>query len=143
MASTTPRARTWCWCGAGWARVRSRPPVTRCIRTVTNFHSYSGDAPKGAIMHPWEDPRVIRGMRSQLEQRRARLAAGDTALGWKVGFGAPAMQKVLQVSGPLVGFLTANGRVQSGEGVSLTGWTKPVAEPEIAVHIGADVPAGA
>jgi len=94
-------------------------------------------------MHPWEDPRVVRGMRSLLEQRRARLAAGDTALGWKVGFGAPAMQKVLQVSGPLVGFLTTKGRVQSGNGVPVAGWAKPVAEPEIAVHIGTDVPAGA
>jgi 2-keto-4-pentenoate hydratase len=94
-------------------------------------------------MHLWEDPRVVRGMRTQLELRRARLAAGDAALGWKVGFGAPAIQKALQISGPLVGFLTRNARVASGEGVSLAGWSKPVAEPEIAVHIGTDVPAGA
>jgi 2-keto-4-pentenoate hydratase len=90
----------------------------------------------------WEDPRVVRGMKMQLELRRARLAAGDKALGWKVGFGAPAMLQQLQVSGPLVGFLTQNARVQSGASVSLAGWAKPVAEPEIAVHIGRDVAAG-
>jgi 2-keto-4-pentenoate hydratase len=90
----------------------------------------------------WEDPRVVRGMRAQLELRRARLAAGDKALGWKVGFGAPAMLQQLKVSGPLVGFLTQNARVQSGASVSLAGWAKPVAEPEIAVHIGRDVAAG-
>jgi 2-keto-4-pentenoate hydratase len=90
----------------------------------------------------WEDPRVVRGMKMQLELRRARLAAGDKALGWKVGFGAPAMLQQLQVSGPLVGFLTQNARVQSGASVSLAGWSKPVAEPEIAVHIGRDVAAG-
>src|SRR5262249_35819422 len=94
-------------------------------------------------MQLWDDPRVARGMRVQLDLRRQRLANGDRSLGWKVGFGAPAMLKQLGISGPLVGFLTQNARVQSGGNVSLAGWAKPVAEPEIAVHIGRDVPAGA
>jgi 2-keto-4-pentenoate hydratase len=94
-------------------------------------------------MKLWDDPRVARGMRLQLEERRRRLAAGDQPLGWKVGFGAPAMLQRLAIAGPLVGFLTQKSRVQSGAVVSLTGWTKPVAEPEIAVHIGRDVPAAA
>jgi 2-keto-4-pentenoate hydratase len=94
-------------------------------------------------MKLWEDPRVERGMRAQLELRRKRLDGGDQALGWKVGFAAPAMQEQLKISGPLVGFLTRNARVQSGGNVSFAGWAKPVAEPEIAVHIGRDVPAGA
>jgi 2-keto-4-pentenoate hydratase len=91
----------------------------------------------------WDDPRVERGMQRQLELRRARLAAGDKSLGWKVGFGAPAMLKQLDIAGPLIGFLTQRGRVQSGDSVSLKGWMKPVAEPEIAVHIGRDISAGA
>jgi 2-keto-4-pentenoate hydratase len=91
----------------------------------------------------WDDPRVARGMRAQLEKRRERLAAGDKPLGWKVGFAAPAMLKQLDVSGPLVGFLTERARIEPGGRVSLQGWAKPVAEPEIAVHIGRDVPAGA
>jgi 2-keto-4-pentenoate hydratase len=94
-------------------------------------------------MKLWEDPRVVRGMRAQLELRRRRLDGGDQPLGWKVGFGAPAMLERLGISGPLVGFLTRGARVRSGESISLTGWTKPVAEPEIAVHIGRDVAAGA
>ncbi len=94
-------------------------------------------------MNLWEDARVIRGMRAQLELRRKRLAAGDAPLGWKVGFAAPAMLERLNITGPLVGFLTRNARVQSGGNVSLAGWAKPVAEPEIAVHIGRDVSAGA
>lgn len=94
-------------------------------------------------MQLWDDPRVVRGMQAQLETRRLRLADGDKALGWKVGFGAPAMLELLKISGPLVGFLTQNARVQSGGSVSFAGWAKPVAEPEIAVHIGRDVPAGA
>ena len=93
-------------------------------------------------MRLWEDPRVVRGMQAQLDLRRQRLKGGDKPLGWKVGFGAPAMLKLLNITGPLVGFLTLNARVQSGGNVSLAGWSKPVAEPEIAVHIGRDVPAG-
>ena len=94
-------------------------------------------------MKLWEDARVVRGMRAQLEVRRARLASGDAPLGWKVGFAAPEMLKRLDISGPLVGFLTRNALVQSGASVSLTGWAKPVAEPEIAVHVAHDVAAGA
>src|ERR1700741_1040100 len=95
------------------------------------------------VMNLWEDARVIRGMRAQLELRRKRLAAGDAPLGWKVGFAAPAMLERLDITGPLVGFLTRNARVQSGGSVSLAGWAKPGAEPRIAAHSGRDVPAGA
>jgi 2-keto-4-pentenoate hydratase len=93
-------------------------------------------------MKLWEDARVARGMRAQLELRRKRLEAGDAVLGWKVGFAAPEMLKRLEITGPLVGFLTRKALVHSGANVSLAGWTRPVAEPEIAVHIGRDVPAG-
>jgi 2-keto-4-pentenoate hydratase len=94
-------------------------------------------------MKVWEDARVVRGMRAQLETRRKRLERGDAPLGWKVGFAAPDMLKRLGISGPLVGFLTRNALVRSGATVSLAGWTKPVAEPEIAVHLGRDVAGGA
>src|ERR1700745_2160671 len=94
-------------------------------------------------MQLWDDPRIARGMRVQLDLRRQRLADGDRSLGWKVGFGAPAMLKQLGISGPLVGFLTQNARVQAGGSVSLAGWANPGAEAENAGHVGHDVPAGA
>src|SRR5262249_44083798 len=94
-------------------------------------------------MKLWEDARVVRGLRTQLEVRRKRLDGGDAPLGWKVGFAAPEMLKRLDVSGPLIGFLTRKALVHSGANVSLAGWAKPVAEPEIAVHVGRDFPAGA
>jgi 2-keto-4-pentenoate hydratase len=53
------------------------------------------------------------------------------------------MLERMQISGPLVGFLSRNARVAPGGSVSLAGWGKPVLEPEIAVHIGRDVFAGA
>src|SRR5499433_974035 len=90
-----------------------------------------------------DDPRLVRGMTAQLALRRQRLAAGDRPLGWKVGFGAPAMLERFKISGPLIGFLTQNARIDPGGTVSLAGWAKPVAEPEVAVHIGRDLPGGA
>ena len=93
-------------------------------------------------MNAWDDPRVRRGMEKQLGWRRERLAAGEKAIGWKVGFGAPAIMARLGIEKPLVGFLTDRALVDNGEAVSLAGWTKPVAEPEIAVYMGADLPAG-
>ena len=89
------------------------------------------------------DPRIARGMRAQLQARRARLDGGEAPLGWKVGFGAPAALARYALSGPLVGFLLRSALVESGASVPLRGWAKPVAEPEIAVYLGADIPAGA
>jgi 2-keto-4-pentenoate hydratase len=90
----------------------------------------------------WGDPRIQRGMTEQLAKRRARIAAGEAPLGWKVGFGAPAMMEKFRITAPLVGFLMKGALIPSGGTASLAGWVKPVAEPEIAVHIGRDLPGG-
>jgi 2-keto-4-pentenoate hydratase len=74
-------------------------------------------------------------MRAQLALRRERLAAGDRPLGWKVGFGSPAAMERLALAAPLVGFLTRRALVPSGGTVSVGGWTSPVAEPELALHL--------
>jgi 2-keto-4-pentenoate hydratase len=49
----------------------------------------------------------------------------------------------LKIKGPLVGFMMEKSIVANAATVSLAGWTKPVAEPEVAVHMGRDLPAGA
>jgi 2-keto-4-pentenoate hydratase len=90
-----------------------------------------------------EDPRIVRGMQAQAEMLRQRVASGDRLIGWKVGFGAPAMLERLKIDGPLIGFLTQNAHIPSGGSVSFAGWGKPVIEPEIAVFIGRDVPTDA
>ena len=91
----------------------------------------------------WKDPRIARGMEAQLDRWRERIAAGEKPLGWKVGFGAPAAMGKLGITAPLVGFLTDKALVPSGSTISLADWKKPVAEPEIAVHLGRDLPGGA
>jgi 2-keto-4-pentenoate hydratase len=89
------------------------------------------------------DPRIVRGMQEQLRGRSERIAAGERPIGWKVGFGSPAGMQALGIDRPLVGFLMEAGVIEPGAEVSVTGWVKPAFEPEIAVQLGADVPADA
>ena len=89
------------------------------------------------------DPRIVGGMTAQLTARRQLLDAGHKALGWKLAFGGPAAMERLGTNAPLVGFLTDRALLASGSLVSLANWTKPAAEPEIAVHMGKDLPGGA
>lgn len=92
---------------------------------------------------PWQDPRIVAGMHKQFELRQQRLDAGAKQIGWKVGFGTPAAKEKLRIAMPLVGFLLDTALLQTGTTASFKGWQKPVVEPEIAVHLGQDVPAGA
>jgi 2-keto-4-pentenoate hydratase len=94
-------------------------------------------------MAVWDDPRVARGMERQLRERRRRLAAGERPLGWKVAFGAPQALATLGIAAPLIGFLTDRAQVADGARTSVAGWTKGALEPEIAVHLGRDLPPGA
>jgi 2-keto-4-pentenoate hydratase len=88
------------------------------------------------------DPGALRGLTRLLEDRRKKLAAGSQPLGWKVGFGGPAALEMLGISRPLVGYLLHDGLLASGTTVSIRDWTKPVAEPEICLTIGSDLPGG-
>ncbi|HEV1993369.1 MAG TPA: hypothetical protein VGR03_03465 [Candidatus Acidoferrum sp.] len=91
----------------------------------------------------WDDPRISRGMAAQLRHRRELLISGHKPLGWKLAFGGPAALERLRINAPLVGFLMESAIVPSGSTLSLLNWTKPAAEPEITVHLGKDLPAGA
>ena len=91
----------------------------------------------------WYDPRIARGMAAQLTRRNERLKAGEKALGWKVGFGSAAAMEKLRIEAPLVGYLTDTALVPSGKTVSVAGWVRPIAEPEIAVFLGKDLARGA
>jgi len=91
----------------------------------------------------WDAPLINKGMAAQLAKRRARIAAGEKPLGWKVGLGAPATMERLKLAAPIVGFLMQRGLLLSGSTASLAGYIKPVAEPEICVRMARDLPAGA
>jgi 2-keto-4-pentenoate hydratase len=59
-----------------------------------------------------------------------------TQIGWKLAFGAPAWLERLGLERPLVAPLPDSGLLETGATVSLTGWTKPVLEVEVAIWIG-------
>lgn len=82
-------------------------------------------------------------MQTQLAKRRELLSSGARHLGWKAGFGSTAAMERLGTSGPLFGFLVDRNLLEAGSTVSIAGWTRPVFEAEIAVHLGSDVRAGA
>ena len=90
-----------------------------------------------------EDPRVRRGMERQLELRGRMLDDGARPLGWKLGLGTPAAMEKLGTVAPLIGFLTDRGLVEPGGECSVGGWGKPMAEPEVAIHLGSDLPGDA
>jgi 2-keto-4-pentenoate hydratase len=89
----------------------------------------------------WDDDRVQRGMAAQMALREQRLSGGETPVGWKIGFGTPAQQERWSIDGAVVGFLTHSG-FSEGDPCSVTGWKRPLIEPEIAVHLGADLGPG-
>lgn len=81
-------------------------------------------------------------MQAQLDTRRDRVIAGERPLGWKVGFGAPAAMRTLDIDKPLIGYLLHSGIMASGSELPYSDFTKPAIEPEIAVYLGADVAGG-
>lgn len=91
----------------------------------------------------WARDDVTGAFAAQLDDRRRAAAAGDRPIGWKLGFGSAAAQHAAGVDAPFVGHLLESGRRASGTQLSVQGWTAPALEPEIAVYLGADVPAGA
>jgi 2-keto-4-pentenoate hydratase len=82
-------------------------------------------------------------MQKQFALLKEREAGGARRIGWKVGFGAPAAKERLKLDAPLIGFLLDRAVLKDGAAVSLKGWTKPVAEPEIAVEMARDLAPGA
>lgn len=93
-------------------------------------------------MNPWEDPRVTAGLTRQLAERGRALAGGAGHVGWKVGFGAPASLELMQITAPLLGYLTRETLLDDGAEFDATGWVRGVVEFEVAVRMGADVAGG-
>lgn len=93
-----------------------------------------------------EDPRVVAGMAAQGKLRESRLTAGERRVGWKAGLGTAQAMQAASTAAPLTGFLT-NASLATGmtrtDGLSIDDWRNARLEPEIAVRIGADLPAGA
>ena len=85
---------------------------------------------------------LVSGLKGQLELRSDLISRGHRPIGWKAGFGAPAWRQRLRTDGPLVGFMTDATLLDDGAEVDISGWARPVAEPEIAAYLGSDLPPG-
>jgi 2-keto-4-pentenoate hydratase len=85
------------------------------------------------------DERVLAGLAGQLQLRSQLLAGGARPVGWKVGFNMPAVQRAFGIEQPISGFLTSATTLPAGAAHSLAGAGQPMAEPELAIHIGAEL----
>lgn len=90
------------------------------------------------------DTRISRGLLAQRELLERMRADGAEQIGWKTGFGSATTLALLEIEEPLIGFLTDRTLHRPSVGVDVTvavsGWTRPMAEAEIAVILGEDLP---
>ena len=94
-------------------------------------------------MKPWEDARVVEGIGRQFVMRSEMLSSGAAHVGWKVGFGAPAALELMEISAPLLGFLTDRTTLSPGSTVDTSEWEQGLVEFEVAVYLGSDLGSGA
>jgi 2-keto-4-pentenoate hydratase len=90
-----------------------------------------------------DDPRIVAGLATQARKRRAAQAGGAARLGWKAGLGTAAAMQRVAIDAPLVGYITGQTLLADGTEVAIAGWSNPTLEAEVAIRLGADVPAGA
>ncbi len=87
--------------------------------------------------------KIRNGMRRQLQTWRDTVADRRQRLGWKTGFTVPADQQRLNLPSAMVGFLSRERCYRSGEHYQASPGAALLVEPEVALQMGADVPAGA
>ena len=89
-----------------------------------------------------DDERVINGM-MRLGSARDEALADSDRLGWKSGFGTEMAMSLIEVSQPLVGFMTTSTLASDGAVVDVAAWGMPLIESEIAVRIDRELGPGA
>lgn len=87
--------------------------------------------------------RIYNGMRRQIQTWRETVAERQQRLGWKTGFTLAADQKRLHLPSAMVGFLSRERCYGSGDHYQGPPGAVLLVEPEVALQMGADVPAGA
>lgn len=87
--------------------------------------------------------KIQRGMQRQLTVWRDTVAHRQQRLGWKIGFNMPADQQRLGLPSAMIGFLSSERRLVSGGSYQPSPRTNLLIEPEVALLLGADLPAGA
>lgn len=88
------------------------------------------------------DPRIERGLKTQLAALRKREAAGERHIGWKAAFRTQAAMDLVGIDRPLVGFMTDRSLLAERGPVSIGGLVAPEFDLEIAVTSDRDIEAG-
>jgi 2-keto-4-pentenoate hydratase len=86
---------------------------------------------------------MVDAMRRQLRRRQAVLDAGADHVGWKMARGIEAVEERIGKGPALTGYLTSASRVQDGGAFSAGDAAAPRVDCELALEVGADVPAEA
>ena len=87
--------------------------------------------------------KIQNGMRRQIQRWRDTVADQQLRLGWKTGFTTIADQQRFNLPSAMVGFLSHARCYGSGEHYRAPPGAVLLVEPEVALQMGADVPAGA
>jgi 2-oxo-3-hexenedioate decarboxylase len=88
----------------------------------------------------WPDLDVETAYRVQWTGVAAKLDAGETLIGAKLGLTSRIKQQVMNVDSPLYGWVTSSMLTAYGEPVDLSAFIHPRVEPEIAFLLGRDIP---
>lgn len=87
--------------------------------------------------------KIQRGMQRQLTVWHDTVAHRQQRLGWKIGFNMPADQQRFGLPSAMIGFLSSERRLATGGRYQPSPRTNLLIEPEVALLLGADLPAGA
>lgn len=87
--------------------------------------------------------KIQRGMTRLLTEWREVVAGRGQRLGWKVGFSTPADQQRLNLPSAMVGFLSRERSLASGQQYRALAASNLLVEPEVAILMGRDVAANA
>ncbi len=87
--------------------------------------------------------KIQHGMKRQIELWRQTVASQQQRLGWKIGFNMAADQQRVGLPSAMVGFLSAAHRHTPGGSYQAPAGATLLVEPEVAIQIGSDLPAGA
>lgn len=88
-------------------------------------------------------PDFERGMKAQLASFREALSQGERRAGWKTALSSGPMRARLGLEGTAVGYLLASRCESPGGTHSLRGGARVMVEPEVGIHIGRSLRAGA
>lgn len=84
-----------------------------------------------------------RGMKTQLASFRQALSRGERRGGWKTALSSGPLRERLGLEGTAVGYLLASRCEAPGGRHSLRGGSRVMVEPEVGIHLGRGLRAGA